>query len=174
MGRYLLGGRYLWSLLQRLGKGLRICAEELGLEVLQALEEDDHRTTNVLALVPVLAPHDILQVPEVDIVQGPTLLPQEGEVTTPFPLKERMVLDHQETLHHKNEMLITFGGHIPQVMITLLIEMTMGMAKNLDTIPRMNVLGGGPHQDEHQDHLLKLGPGLGPGLLICRPAAADE
>jgi len=114
----LLGGKYLWLLLQRLGKDLRICAEELGLGDPLVLEGEGHHTMDDLVLHHVLAPHAMLQVLEAVIDQGLTLRLLGGEVITPLPQKEGMILeDHQEVLLPKTEKLTTLVvGHILPVM----------------------------------------------------------
>lgn len=168
MEKFLLGGRYLWSLLQRQGKDLRRCVKELGLEDHhRATGTEDHLIMDVLVLVHAL--HAIHQVLEVGTVQGPILLLQDGAVTL-YPQLEGVVTTHDHLVttqdHHEilllREAVIMNEGHILQVMTMVLgkLKMEKGMTRNLGTRRRLmhEVIGG--LLIKHQDHHLVLGPDL--------------
>lgn len=164
-------------LLQRRGKGQRRCAIELGPEA-HRVGDVDHLIMDVLGLAqyPVHAPLAIRPVPEADIAQDLTLLPQDGEVTTLFLLEgmriteDPLQIDHLET-PHRSENVITPEGLILQVtMLLIKMKMAMGMLRNLHMNLREHELGTGIHLVELQDHLLDLGL----GLLTCHPGVADE
>ncbi|PSS34532.1 Serine/arginine-rich SC35-like splicing factor [Actinidia chinensis var. chinensis] len=169
---YLLGERYLWLLLQRQGKGLKRCAEELGPE--------DHQDMEVADLImddlgPVQyrdpGPPVTLLVLERVIAQGPFLLLQDVKLTTLFRQVEdvQSTQDHQEILQ-KSEMVSAFAGRILQVMALISIKMAIDMTRKLHTNPMKNKHAGRLHVDEHLDHLLDLDL----GLLICHPGTADR
>ena len=156
MGRFLLGGRYLWLLLQRLGKGRRRCAKGLGLESHQAMGEDDHLIMGVHVLV--LALHAIHQVLEVDTAQGPILLHQDSEATL-FHREEgaETTQDHPKIFHHC-ETVIMIADHILQVMTMVLDQLKTPMGNLCAKIRTEEITGG--LLIEHQDHHLDLGPDL--------------
>ncbi|KAE9451393.1 hypothetical protein C3L33_16678, partial [Rhododendron williamsianum] len=68
--------------------------------------------------------HLTLLVLEVVITQGPSLLLQDVELTTPFPQTEGMqtTLDHQEKIQ-KSEMVAIFADRIPIGIILIRLEM---------------------------------------------------
>lgn len=179
MGKNLLVGRLLWSLLQSQGRGQNKCGK--GVEGDHLAMVDAVLIMGVLDLVhyPGHAPPVIHRVQEVDTDQGPTLLLQDGEVTILFPLVEGMqiTLNHPEVLL-VSEMVREVDKYILPVMIMLMttitmemeMEMEMDIMTSLHLKGRMHELIGGHLLVEHQD-LLR---GPDPALLMRPPDMVDD
>lgn len=116
-------------------------------------------------------PHAIALVQEVDTIQGPILLPQEGEVTILFRLdRVGCILGLQELLLW-SEKVSKSAGHILQVMaMPQIIMQPMDMMRNLFMALRRHETSGGPLHVEHQGRPL----GHDQGLLICLLDMTDE
>jgi len=173
MGRYLLGGRYLWLLLQRLGKGLKRCAEELVSEGLHQDTEVGALITDGLGLAQyhVHVLHLTPLVLEVVIAQGPSLLLQDIELTTPFLKMKGMqtTRDQQEKIQ-SSEIVAVVVGRILIGMTLIRLAMVIGMPRKLHTILMKHDHDGGLHLNVHQDHFLALDL----GLLIYHQGPADK
>lgn len=177
--KFLLEGKYLLLWLQRQEKGQRRCVIGLvGPEDQEgAMEGKGLPTTGVLDLAQFPDQDHLLitLVLETAIAQGPgpSLLPQEGKVTTLFLLEGMQnALDHLEVLLEVllwSEMEIINAGRILlQVMAMMLIRIkAMDMLRNLCT-NRRRIEASGSHQDHPQDL------DLDQDLLICHLDVGDE
>lgn len=174
MGKNLLVGRLLWSLLQSRGRGQNRCVK--GVEGDHLAMVDGVLIMGVLDLVQCLdhAPPIVLQV-QVDIDQGHTLLLRDGEATILFPPIGVMQTtpDHQEVLL-ASEMVRGVIKYILQVMIMLVLTITMEMEMDIMTSLHlkegMHELTGGLLLVEHQG-LLR---GPDPALLMLHQDMVDE
>lgn len=172
--KFLLEGKYLLLWLQRQEKGQRRCVTGLvGPEDQGAMEGKGLPTTGVLDLAQFPDQDHLLitLVLETAITQGPgpSLLPQEGKVTTLFLLEGMQnALDHLEVLLWSEMEIINAGRILLQVMAMMLIRIkAMDMPRNLCTNLR-RIEASGSHQDHPQDL------DLDQDLLICHLDVADE
>lgn len=143
---------------------------ELELGSRQAMKDDHHLIMDVHVLVQYLirALPAVLQVLEVDIVQGHILLSPDEGMTTLFPQVESMLTTQDSRgMLHENRMVITITDRILQVMKMVLnrTKMEVVMLRNLLMVLKKEgeIIGDQRLVEQHQG--LHLDQGL--DLLIC-------
>lgn len=124
--------------------------------------------TGVLDLAQLVdhAHHLIILVLEVDIVQGPILLLQDGKVITLFPLGgKQSILDHQEVLPGSEMVSKSVDLILLDMAMVLNRIKAMDMLRNLCTSLKLIEASG-----SHRDHPLDLDQ----DLLTCHQGVEDE